>query len=112
MAEQVEKPAPEAKKPSKLIRAGYWQRFRGWCVGHKKWLIPLSILVLVLILMAVPVTRYKVAGLVLKKNFTVLVSDLTTNTPVSGASVSAGPASALTDGNGKAKLRLSVGNHN
>lgn len=106
----VDKPSPEAKKP--LIGAGHWQRFRNWYVGHKKWSIPLSILLLLLILLAVPLTRYKVAGLVLKKDFTLLVSDLTTNTPVSGASVSTGSISALTDGNGKAKLRLSVGHHN
>ncbi len=104
------KPAPEAKKP-KLIGAGHWQRFRGWCIGHKKWSIPLSILVLLLVLLAVPLTRYKVAGLVLKKDFTVQVNDSTTNTPVSGANVSAGSISALTDGNGKANLRLSVGHH-
>ena len=105
------KPAPETKKP-KLIGIGHWQRFRGWYVGHKKWSIPLSILVLLLILLAVPLTRYNVAGLALKKDFTVLVNDSTTNTPVSGASVSAGSVSTLTDGNGKAKLRLSVGHHN
>ena len=48
--------APEAKQP-KLIGVGHWQRFRGWYVGHKKWSIPLSILVLLLILLAVPLTR-------------------------------------------------------
>lgn len=86
-------------------------RIRNWYTGHKKFSIPLSGLALLLLLLAIPVTRYPLAGLVLKKNFTLQVTDQTTNTPVSGASVSSGSASTLTDGNGKARLRLAVGHH-
>lgn len=88
------------------------RRFRNWYAGRKKLSIPLSALVLLLLLLAVPLTRYPLAGLVLKKNFTLQITDQTTNTPVSGASVSSGSVSTLTDGNGQARLRLAVGHHN
>lgn len=87
------------------------KRFSTWYSGHKKLSIPLSVLVILLLLLAIPATRYPLAGLALKKNFTVQVNDQTTNTPVSGASVSSGSISTLTDGNGKANLRLAVGHH-
>ncbi len=106
----AELPLPEAtaKSVSGLSR---WQRFRGWYMSRKKWSISLSILALVFLLLVVPATRYPLAGLVLKKDFTLQVTDQTTNTPVSGATVSSSGVSALTDGNGKVKLRLAVGHH-
>ena len=106
---------PEAKKtenPKPADGSSRWQRFRGWYVARKKWSIPLSVLTLLLLLLAIPITRYPLAGLALKKNFTLQVTDQTTNTPISGADVSSGSVSALTDGNGKARLRLAVGHHN
>src|SRR3989344_4814468 len=102
------KPAKGPKPASGLSR---WQRFRGWYMASKKWSIPLSVLAILLLLLAIPTTRYPLAGLVLKKNFTLQVTDRTTNTPVSGATVSSGSTSVLTDGNGKANLRLTVGHH-
>ncbi len=104
----AEKPKPVPKPAGGLSR---WQRFRGWYMGRKKWSIPLSALALVLLLLAIPTTRYPLAGLVLSKDFTLQVTDSTTNTPVSGATVSSGSVSTLSDGNGKAKLRLAVGHH-
>ncbi len=93
------------------ITGSHWQRFRGWYLAHKELSIPLSILALLLLLLAIPATRYPLAGLTLKKNFSLQVTDQTTNTPISGATVSSGSISALSDGNGKASLRLSVGHH-
>lgn len=102
------KPAEELKPASGLSR---WQRFRGWYLSHKKRSIPLSVLALLFLLLAIPATRYPLVGLILKKNFTLQVTDQTTNTAVSGATVSSGNISVLTDGNGKASLRLAVGHH-
>ncbi len=99
----------DPKKPS--MDTSRLQRFRNWYVSHKKWSIPLSALVFLLLLLVVPFTRYPVAGLVLKKNFVVQVNDSTTNTPVSGATVSSGTLSVQTSGSGKASLRLSAGHH-
>lgn len=104
----AEKPKP-APKPEGYL--SHWQRFRGWYMGRKKWSIPLSALAVVLLLLAIPTTRYPLAGLVLSKDFTLQITDSTTNTPVSGATVSSGSVSTLSDGNGKAKLRLAVGHH-
>ena len=108
---EKEPEAKPAKGPKPASGFSRWQRFRGWYMAHKKWSIPLSVLAALLLLLAIPATRYPLAGLVLKKNFTLQVTDRTTNTPVSGATVSSGSTSVLTDGNGKANLRLAVGRH-
>ena len=100
-----------AEKPKPVDGLSHWQRFHGWYLARKKWSIPLSVLAAVLLLLAIPVTRYPLAGLALKKNFALQVTDQTTNTPVSGATISSGNVSVLTDGNGRARLRLAVGRH-
>lgn len=88
-------------------------RFRHWYLTHKRWAIPASVLLLVLLIALVPLTRYAVAGLALKKDASIIVKDSTTSTPVSGAAVSDGSASIRTDANGRATLRsLKVGHHN
>ena len=87
-------------------------RFWHWFADHKKWAIPGVALMLIGIIFLIPATRYKTAGLVLSKNQAVTVLDSVTNAPVSGASVSYGRGSTLTDANGKATLRaLKVGHH-
>lgn len=65
--------------------------------------------VLLLIIFALPVTRYKVLGLVIKKDVTVSVVDSKTSTPVSGATVTVGGASGKTDGNGKVTVKAKPG---
>ena len=106
---------PEVKKDEKPKPASglsRWQRFRGWYGAHKKRSIPLSVLATVLLLLAIPATRYPLAGLVLKKGFTIAVFDTTTISPVSGASVSSGSITALTNGSGEAVLHgIKVGPH-
>ena len=107
---EAELPLPEAvAKP--VSGSSRWQRLRGWYLARKKLSIPISILAALLLLLTIPATRYPLAGLVLKKNFTLQVTDQTTLAPVSGATVSSGSISALTDGNGKVNLRLAVGHH-
>ncbi len=87
-------------------------RLKNWYLAHKLWSIPLSVLALVLILALVPWTRYHLGALALKKDFAVQVLDSKTNSPVSGATVFSGSASAETDANGRATLHsLKVGNH-
>ncbi|MBX4201789.1 carboxypeptidase-like regulatory domain-containing protein [Candidatus Saccharibacteria bacterium] len=99
----------EQKKPASDSRFG---RFKGWYVHHKKFTIPGSVLVLALLLIAIPFTRFAIAGLFVTKNYSVTVVDSTTNTPVSGAKVSMGPISAETDGTGKATLKsVKPGSH-
>lgn len=88
------------------------QRFKSWYGQRKKWTIPASVLLFLLLLFAIPFTRYTLAGMVLKRDLSVAVIDSTANTPVSGATVSVGSITAQTDGAGKATLhKVKVGNH-
>ncbi|HLG90970.1 MAG TPA: hypothetical protein VI336_02300 [Candidatus Saccharimonadales bacterium] len=102
---------PERTKKSR-IGAPRWHRFRGWYGSHKKWSIPATVLIFLITLLAIPATRYPLAGLALKKDLSIQVLDSKTNTPVSGALVSVGPIRSETDGSGWGKLHgVKVGNH-
>src|SRR5581483_7181976 len=92
-ADEPEEPQPAKKSPgtSKLAR------FKSWYGGHKKVSIPTSVLVLLLILATVPFTRYSLAGLALKHDVSVKVTDSVANTPVSGVTASIGSISAQTN---------------
>jgi len=113
--EPVAEPEPEAKSEEPKMTSSHWRhlhRFKVWYSSHKKWSIPATVIIVLAILGAVPFTRYHVAGLVLKKDFTIQVTDSVTNTPVSGATVSTGAISATADGSGKVTLRsVKVGPH-
>src|SRR5665213_496016 len=80
-------------------------RLKAWYAGNKKLSIPATVLVLILILVAVPFTRYALAGTVMKNDLAVKVLDDTSLTPVSGATVSLGGLSADTNGSGVATLK-------
>jgi hypothetical protein len=116
----VDENGQEEKEPaaevSKSIPAGNdprWRRFLGWYKTNKKKSIPLTVLVLIAVFAALPMTRYEAAGVVLKKDLHLKVTDSTTGTPVSGADVSLGSAHAVTDGSGNVVLKqVSVGQHN
>jgi hypothetical protein len=88
----------QADEPSRL------ERFKNWYAERKKWTIPVSVLLFLLILAAIPFTRYALAGTVVKRDLVVRVQDDTSHTPVSGATVSDGGASAETNGSGVAIL--------
>lgn len=74
-----------------------------------KWTWLILVVVLLVVVLAVPLTRYKVLGLVIKKSIAITVMDSTTKTPVSSAQVAMAGQSAKTDGNGHATLRVPVG---
>jgi hypothetical protein len=80
-------------------------------LDNKRWTIPLSILtVLLVIIFALPATRYKVLGLALKKTYSITVTDAMTGTAVSKATVKLGATTVLTDATGKAVFKkVSVG---
>jgi hypothetical protein len=104
---------PEATPASGLVNKHkhHLRRFKTWYKSHKKWSIPSTVLLLLIIIAAVPYSRYELAGLVIKKNFTVQITDATANNPVSGVTVSSGSVQATTNANGIASLRLRVGSH-
>ncbi len=114
----IETQAPEDSAagqvdPEKPAAGGSkWGRFKDWYGLRKKWTIPLSILLLILILAAIPFTRYGLAGTVRKDNIELKVTDATANTPVSGATVHIGNLSAETDSAGEATLHgVKAGSH-
>ncbi|HSW80592.1 MAG TPA: carboxypeptidase regulatory-like domain-containing protein [Candidatus Saccharimonadales bacterium] len=94
----------EPPKPAGKIKRffhAYW---------HKKlWTIPLTILVFVGIIFAIPSTRYKVLGLWVTNGVAVTVTDSTTGTPITGANVTMDGKNAVTDAKGHAFLTVSVG---
>jgi hypothetical protein len=100
--------SPETKSP----KGGSGNKFKqllGAYLAKKKLTIPLTVLVLIGLLAAVPFTRYAIAGTVVKNDVTVTVLDETSKKPVSKASVSLGDAVGQTDEKGVVKLRTSVG---
>lgn len=92
----------QVKKPSR----GWKAKLKAFFTDKRTWI---GIVVILVIVFTVPMTRYKVLGLVIKKSVTVTVVDSKTNTPVSNAEVSLGGQSGKTDGSGKAKVRAPVG---
>ena len=80
-----------------------------WADPRKRWWTIGCAVVAVAVLAAVPVTRYNIVGLVLKAPVTVQVVDSKTGAPVSGATVKVGTKTALTEGDGKAVLRVHAG---
>ncbi|MBX4188588.1 hypothetical protein KW792_00630 [Candidatus Saccharibacteria bacterium] len=107
--ESTEIAKPEkAKDPS----ASKLDRLKLWYTSNKKISIPLTVLLFIIILAAVPFTRYAIAGTVVKKDMSVKVLDDTSATPVSGAQVSTGSVNAITNASGVATLKhISVGPH-
>ncbi|MET1033461.1 MAG: hypothetical protein ABWX94_03100, partial [Candidatus Saccharimonadales bacterium] len=77
---------------------------------HKRLAIPGTIVVLVAILAAIPLTRYPLAGLVFKQTFTVRVLDSETNKPVTSADVTVAGRKVQTDSQGQVKIDVRVGN--
>ncbi len=73
-----------------------------------KWSL-LLIPIILIALVAVPYSRYKLAGLFIKKTLTVMVIDSKTSKPVSGALVSFNDHSAKTNAAGQASLVVPVG---
>lgn len=102
----------QTEKQTKNSRDSRFGRFKSWYAAHKKLSIPASVLLFILLIAAIPFTRYAAAGTVYKKDFSLQLKDSTAGTPVSGAQITIGPASAITDGSGKAVLKqVNVGNH-
>ena len=99
------------RKPSPSTNSKF-SRFKHWYGEHKKWTILLTVLLLVVLVILIPWTRYKVFGLFVSQDYSIQVMDSETNTPVSGADVSMDLKTVKTDSNGKAIIKeVSVGPH-
>lgn len=77
-----------------------WRKY----YAKKKITIPLSVLALIAIMMAVPLTRYALLGLGFDQELEITVSDTITGKPVSDAEIKVAGKTARTDAEGYAKL--------
>lgn len=94
----------EKKNPFKRFGAWYWSK--------KKFTLPLSVLLLLAILLAVPTTRYLLTGWFWKESITIVAMDATDGRPVSEATVTIAGQTVKTDGKGRAELKsVAVGPH-
>jgi len=109
----AEKAKVEEKTPPKPIAVkgeSRLKRFANWYKTGKKKSIPLTVLLLLLILAAIPFSRYALAGTFLKNSYSVEVIDSTAGTAISGADVSLGNIHGITNGSGKVTLnKVGVG---
>jgi hypothetical protein len=101
--------AKRARKAKAASQPSWKDKLRDFFKSRKVWYVVAALVVLIL---ALPMARYKILGLAIKKSVTVTVLDSSTATPVSNADVDLGGNSVKTDANGKAKVRAGVGKHN
>jgi hypothetical protein len=87
-------------------QSGWKDKLRS--ILHNKWTW-IGVALILCILFAVPYTRYKLLGVVLKEQVHVTVIDSQNDTPVSNALVSVAGKSVKTDANGKAELSVGLG---
>ncbi len=91
---------------------GKIKQFVSWYKSHKKISIPASVLIVLLILFAIPFSRYGILGLFLKQDIAIHVKDSQTGKAISEASVSVAGKNATTGSDGDAHLSsVPVGNH-
>lgn len=93
--------APARSNRLARLFGGYWQ--------HKKWTVPLTLLVIVGAVLAVPASRYPVLATFMKKDVAVLVLDEATKQPVGSVVVELDGAKAMTDTKGRATIKARVG---
>jgi hypothetical protein len=96
---------PRAAQEKRTVFQKYWD--------NKKWTLSVTLLLLVLIAaFAVPVSRYKLLGLVIKRSYTITLADSVTHTPVTNAAVAIDSRHVNSDATGKVAVpKLSVGKH-
>lgn len=95
----------EDRKRFKPVKLPWYKKL----FAKKKVWIPSLIVFILIVLGAVPFTRYKLAGLVLNQNYSIRIVDAQTNLPVSSAEVSVAGKSAETNNQGIASLKVKVG---
>jgi hypothetical protein len=106
-SEGNEKPSENSSKPD--AQRSWLGRRWDWIKSHKKIAIPATIVLVLGLLVAIPFTRYALAGLFMKQTYAVRVLDADTNKAVSSAVVTLDGVEAKTDSQGVAALHVPVG---
>ncbi len=89
---------PKAEKPPRAGLKELWHRF----IGNKKLWIPTAIAAVLLLVLAIPATRYPVVGAAYKRSVKLQVVDADSSQPISDATVKFAGQSQLTDNQGVA----------
>lgn len=89
-----------------VSKVGFKEKIRRLFSHRRFWIITFLIF---LVIFAIPATRYKILGLVIKKSVTITVVDSKTSSPVSNANVDLAGQSTRTDANGKATISAGLG---
>jgi hypothetical protein len=98
-----------SQQVSRVVKLrAWWHIF--WV--RKRISIPVLSLVVLLLLAAIPFTRYPIFGLFLKQDYAVKVADSITGKPISSAKVTLGSVTGTTDVNGEVTLKTKVGYQN
>jgi hypothetical protein len=99
--------AEDAAAKTLTVKTGSNHRLAAICKRKLTWV--LVILALLIVVFAVPISRYRVLGLILKKPYTIDVRDSVTNTPVSEAVVHLDNNTLKTNASGQATFHVPVG---
>ncbi len=86
---------------------GWKGKLERWAHDWRAWVG--LVVALLVIIFALPFTRYAVLGLFIKEPVSLTITDSKTNTPVSSATVSLGSATGKTDSAGRVSLKVPVG---
>lgn len=95
----------DTTEDEELAGPGLLQRFIAQYKAHKKITIPATVILVLVIIFVVPLSRYTVLGLAIKKDVTITIIDSETDVPVSGVDISLNGKVAKTDGEGKAVVK-------
>ncbi len=101
IAEGSDEAVSPPKSRFKRILSGYWR--------HKLWTLPMTVLLIVGVLAAVPVSRYAVAATFMTQDVAISVTDQDTKQPVGSAIVTVDGVTATTDSEGRASVKVKVG---
>src|SRR4051812_8718498 len=97
-AEEPEKAEKSKIYTSNRVSSNKFKRLLDAYWAKKKLTLPLTVLALLLVIFAIPVTRYDTLGLFLKKSITVSVVDSKTGAPVSAAQITLAGKTFTTNG--------------
>jgi hypothetical protein len=99
-------PKSQDKKPKSANKfARLWQAY----VAKKKLTFPLTIIVLIIVILAVPTSRYPLIGTFMKQNISLSVVDSQTGNPISSAAIVLNGVRINTDNHGQATLKTKIG---
>jgi hypothetical protein len=100
--EKAEKPQAKQPKIKRFFKA-YWRK--------KRWTLPVTVLALLVVLLAIPMTRFLMLGWFWQENVTFTVYDSQNHSRVTQATVKLDGKTAKTDGNGQANIQgVHIGN--